>query len=126
MDEVSLRMALGRDVVDAIVAVNLCHIAPMPATLGLLALSGIALRDGGRLCIYGPFLVNGQPTTPSNANFDENLRAQNPSWGLRDVGELEEAAAQHQLVRSALDPMPSNNFFFVLEKKASAGQVPAQ
>ena len=50
------------------------------------------------------------------ARFDRNLRARDPSWGLRDVAEIDRLADEHQLVRKALDPMPSNNFFLVLEK----------
>ena len=102
---------------DAVVTVNLCHIAPSAATQGLLAGAGRSLRAGGRLCIYGPFLVDGKPTTPSNAEFDRSLRMRDPSWGIRDVGEIEKTAAGHSLVRRALDDMPSNNFFFVLEKQ---------
>lgn len=102
---------------DAVVAINLCHIAPFEATLGLLAGCGRVLRPGGRLCLFGPFLLDGQ-ATPSSARYDRELRERRSFWGLRDLGDIEAAAAEHALVRCALDRMPSDNYFLVLEKRA--------
>ena len=64
----------------------------------------------------GPFLIDGKPTTPSNADFDRSLRSRDPSWGLRDIDELDRAAVPFELKRCALDEMPSNNFFAVYKK----------
>ncbi len=54
--------------------------------------AGRLLRDGGRLFIYGPFMRDGAHTAPSNAAFDATLRAENPDWGVRDVGDLKSLA----------------------------------
>ena len=72
---------------DALVAINMIHIAPWSAALGLMAGAGKVLPPGGVLYLYGPFRENGMHTAPSNAAFDASLRARNPDWGVRDAGE---------------------------------------
>ena len=104
----------------AVVAINLTHISPMGATRGLAAGAGRCLRPGGRLFIYGPFLVDGQPTTPSNAEFDASLRGRNPEWGYRDVEEVTRIAAACGLQREEVEEMPANNLLLVFCKPAAA------
>jgi SAM-dependent methyltransferase len=94
----------------AMLAVNLCHIAPWQVTVGLLAGAGKVLSPGGPLFIYGPFKVEGQHTAPSNAAFDDSLRSANPSHGVRDLGDLVAAAEAVGLELSRRHDMPSNNF----------------
>uniref|UniRef100_A0A7S0HMP6 Methyltransferase domain-containing protein n=1 Tax=Phaeocystis antarctica TaxID=33657 RepID=A0A7S0HMP6_9EUKA len=101
---------------DAIVAINLCHIAPKEASRGLLRGAARALRPGGRLCVYGPFLIDGRPTSDSNAAFDASLQARDPSWGIRDVAALDSFGAP-ALRRVGLDEMPANNFLAVWERQ---------
>lgn len=108
---------LGGAPLDVVSAINLCHISPVEATSGLLAGAGRLLRAGGRCMIYGPFLVDGKPTTPSNAAFDASLRSQDASWGIRDIAALDTFAAEAGLTRVGFDEMPANNFFAVFEKK---------
>jgi SAM-dependent methyltransferase len=62
-------------VFDAVVASNLTHISPWPATLGLLAGAAAVLRPGGLCAIYGPFQLRGAFTTASNRAFHEHLVA---------------------------------------------------
>lgn len=65
------RAEAGRDHVDGIFAVNMCHISPLAATEGLVLSAGRLLCDGGFLAIYGPFKdENDQFTTESNKAFD--------------------------------------------------------
>lgn len=94
---------------DAMVAINMVHIAPWEATLGLFAGAGRLLRAGGLLCLYGPFLHDGAHNAPSNAAFDEALRARNPAWGLRDITDLERVAGQAGLTLAEVAEMPANN-----------------
>ncbi len=70
---------------DAVVAINMVHIAPWEAGLGLLRGAARLLRAGGMLCLYGCFRREGRHLTPGNAEFDAMLRQQNPAWGVRDV-----------------------------------------
>lgn len=98
---------------DVIVSINMVHIAPWTATLGLFSGAGRLLRDGGLLCLYGPFKRNGIHTADSNAAFDESLKARNPSWGLRDITDLAHAAESSGLRLSDTIEMPANNLTLV-------------
>ena len=103
---------------DAVLAVNLLHISPSEALVGTLEVAARALRAGGQLFFYGPFLVDGKPTTESNAAFDLDLKSRNAEWGLRDFGDVAKEAAKFGFAFTARDDMPSNNFFVVLTKAA--------
>src|SRR4051812_23470636 len=70
---------------DAIVSINMIHIAPWAAALGLMAGAARLLAPGSVLFLYGPFRENGRHTAPSNAAFDASLKAQDPQWGVRDL-----------------------------------------
>ena len=98
---------------DAIVSINMIHIAPWPATLGLFAGAGRLLRARGLLLLYGPFKQNGVHNAPSNAAFDESLKARNPSWGLRDLADLERVAVASGLRLVETIEMPANNMTLV-------------
>jgi cyclopropane fatty-acyl-phospholipid synthase-like methyltransferase len=97
------------DTVDAIFSANMIHIAPWEAALGLFRGAGRALRSGGVLVIYGPFRMGGAHTAPSNQAFDEELRARDPRWGVRDLEMLQAVAAEHGLALEERVPMPANN-----------------
>ena len=101
---------------DAIIAINMIHIAPWPATLGLLAGAGRVLRPGGLLFLYGPFREGGVHTADSNTAFDADLRARDPSWGVRDLHEITTLALQHGLLPPERIPMPSNNLSVVFRR----------
>jgi hypothetical protein len=58
----------------------------------------------------GAFKRDGAHTAPNNAAFDESLRAQNPEWGLRDIGDLDSLAQDAGLSPAALTAMPANNW----------------
>jgi SAM-dependent methyltransferase len=97
------------DSVDAIFTANMIHIAPWEAALGLFRGAGRTLRSGGVLVIYGPFRIGGAHTAPSNQAFDEELRARDPRWGVRDLEALQAVAAEHGLALEERVPMPANN-----------------
>lgn len=102
--------------VDATLAINVLHIAPTEASLGLISGSAQALRAGGRLIIYGPFKRGGKHTAPSNEAFDARLRERNPLWGLRDVDQLESNASEAGLSLLAVESVPANNFMLIFEQ----------
>lgn len=50
---------------DAMVCINMIHIAPWSATEGLMAGAGRLLGQGGPLVLYGPFRIDGAHTAAS-------------------------------------------------------------
>lgn len=102
---------------DAVVAINMVHISPWRATEGLTAGAGRVLPPGGVLYLYGAFRQEGRHTAPSNAVFDESLRARNPEWGVRDVAEVAAVAARHGLDLVRQVAMPANNLSLVFMRR---------
>ncbi|MEX0923515.1 MAG: DUF938 domain-containing protein [Rhodovibrionaceae bacterium] len=100
---------------DAVVCINMIHIAPWRAAEGLLAGAGRLLPAGGPLILYGPFVVAGE-TAESNRAFDASLKAQNPEWGLRALEEVAEAAGRHGLELTGTHAMPANNLSVVFRR----------
>jgi SAM-dependent methyltransferase len=98
---------------DAILSLNMVHIAPWAASLGLFAGAGRLLRDGGLLILYGPFMRHGAHNAPSNAAFDATLKARNPAWGLRDIADLERVGEFSGLTLRETIEMPANNLSLV-------------
>jgi hypothetical protein len=104
-----------QDPITAIVNINMIHIAPWAACLGLMAGAGRILSSGGILYLYGPFKQGGEHTAPSNAEFDQSLRQQNPEWGVRDLGDVVAIAKSHNLSHIKTYPMPANNLSVVFQ-----------
>jgi hypothetical protein len=100
----------------AVLCINMVHISPWDATLGLMRGAGAVLPAGGVLYLYGPFVQAGVPTAPSNQAFDDSLRTQNAEWGLRDLKAVTQAAAREGLVQEAVLPMPANNLSVIFRK----------
>jgi SAM-dependent methyltransferase len=102
---------------DAIVCLNLIHIAPWSVATALFAGAGLALRETGLLYLYGPYSVQGRHTALSNAAFDSALRAENPEWGVRDLKEVESLAKDQGFDLAETIEMPSNNFSVLFRKR---------
>jgi SAM-dependent methyltransferase len=105
---------------DAMISLNMVHIAPWEAALGLLAGAGRLLRPDGVLVFYGPFMLGGTHTAASNAAFDADLKRRDPRWGVRDVDDLIGAATPHGLELLELVAMPANNISLVFIKVGPA------
>src|SRR5262245_28673854 len=73
---------------DAIVAINMIHVAPWEAAIGLMAGAARVLPSAGVLYLYGAYQEEGRHTAPSNAVFDEWLRSRDPRWGVRDLADV--------------------------------------
>nr|WP_301301843.1 DUF938 domain-containing protein [Methylorubrum extorquens] len=101
---------------DAVVCINMTHIAPWAVTEGLMAGAGRLLPDSGSLYLYGPFRIGGAHTAASNALFDEDLRARDPDWGVRDLEAVVAVAGKHGLRITEQIAMPANNLSVVLRK----------
>jgi hypothetical protein len=104
-----------RDPIVAIVNINMIHIAPWSACLGLIAGAGRILPAGGILYLYGSFKQGGRHTAPSNAAFDQSLRAQNPEWGVRDLDDVVAVARNHHLSLVKTYTMPANNLSVIFQ-----------
>lgn len=98
---------------DAVICINMIHIAPWVATALLLAGARRVLGSEGVLYLYGPFRRDGQHTAPSNEAFDASLRARNPEWGVRDLGDVTAEASRAGFGRPTVIPMPANNLSVV-------------
>ncbi len=121
----NLRVPMRLDVVDAawpiasaaaIVCINMIHIAPWSAALGLIAGAERSLPVGGVLYLYGPYRFDGELTAPSNQAFDESLRARDPAWGVRDLRDIEAAARSRSLELGETVAMPANNHSLIFRR----------
>nr|WP_237219688.1 DUF938 domain-containing protein [Sphingomonas arenae] len=99
----------GVNAADALLAINMVHISPWEASIGLLDGAARLLPSGGPLILYGPWLVKGEPTAPSNLAFDADLRSRNPEWGLRKVEDFRAEGAERGLSLVDQRAMPANN-----------------
>lgn len=102
---------------DAIVCINMIHVAPWSATLALFEGAQRVLVPAGLLFLYGPYRRGGRHTAPSNAKFDAALRAHDSEWGLRDVEAIEQVATQAGILLNAVVAMPANNLSLVFRKR---------
>jgi cyclopropane fatty-acyl-phospholipid synthase-like methyltransferase len=101
---------------DAIVSINMIHIAPWRAAQGLMTGAARVLPAGAPLYLYGPFRARGQHTAPSNAAFDEGLKARDPEWGVRDLDEVTVLAREHGFSLQRTVAMPANNLSVVFRR----------
>lgn len=101
---------------DAIVAINMVHISPWSATVGLMTNAGRLLPPGGLLYLYGPYRREGYPFAASNADFDADLRRRDPDWGIRDIADVAAEGAAHGLRLAEIIEMPANNLSVLLRR----------
>jgi SAM-dependent methyltransferase len=101
---------------DAVVCINMIHISPWAATVGLMQGARRLLPPGGGLFLYGPYLEDGVETAPSNLAFDQSLKDRDPSWGLRRLETVTALAAEHGLAFDARIAMPANNLMVVYRR----------
>lgn len=101
---------------DAVISINVIHIAPWEATLALIKMAGALLAGDAPLIFYGPFHRSDVETTESNKAFDAKLKAENPGGGLRHVDEIATIATQEGFSPPLIFEMPSNNLLLVFKK----------
>ncbi len=104
------------DGAEAMLCLNMVHISPWAATLGLLRGAGLLLAPGAPLLLYGPYLEDGVETAPSNLAFDASLKARNPAWGLRRREDVEAAAAANGLLPAGRHALPANNLALLFHR----------
>lgn len=101
---------------DALVCINMIHIAPWEACQGLMRGAGRLLPAGGPLVLYGPYRRDGAHTAPSNAEFEAWLKARDRRFGVRDLEAVTAEAAVHGLALEDVVAMPANNFTVVFRR----------
>jgi hypothetical protein len=108
------------DRADAVLNINMVHISPWKAALGLLDGAAKLLEDGAPLILYGPWLTDSIPTAPSNRAFDSDLRRRNPEWGLRRVEDFAAEAGRRGFELVEQQQMPANNLMLLFRKGTGA------
>jgi cyclopropane fatty-acyl-phospholipid synthase-like methyltransferase len=101
---------------DAVVCINMIHISPWAACLGLLRGAARVLPQAGPLVLYGPFAIDGDFIADSNIAFDQRLRAEDPRWGVRELRDVERAASDRGLRLDRCVPRPANNHVVVFRR----------
>lgn len=105
--------------VDLIVLSNLLHLISTVEARTLINEVALALGPGGRFVLYGPFMRDGELTSPGDQQFDASLRQHDPDLGYKDdfdtIDWLQSAGLD---LRHVLE-MPANNLAFVTEKPPS-------
>jgi cyclopropane fatty-acyl-phospholipid synthase-like methyltransferase len=101
---------------DAVVCINMIHIAPWEATAALMRGAAHILSPNGMLFLYGPFKQDGEHTAPSNAEFDASLRAQDARWGVRGLEAVACAASAAGFAAPVIEPMPANNLSVIFRR----------
>jgi hypothetical protein len=94
---------------DGIICINMVHISPWDATVGLIKGAAAVLSPASPFYLYGPYKREGFATAPSNQAFDRNLRDRNPTWGLRDLDAVAAIARSVGFSAPGVTEMPANN-----------------
>jgi SAM-dependent methyltransferase len=102
---------------DAVGAINMVHTTPWTGIQGLIEGAARVLMAGGLLFLYGPFREAGVHTAASNAAFDSDLQARDPSWGIRDLDHISSLASQHGFQPPERIAMPANNLSVVFYRR---------
>jgi hypothetical protein len=101
---------------DAVLCINMIHIAPWSACLALLEGASRQLASGAPLVLYGPYREGGRHTAPSNEAFDASLRERDPAWGVRDLETVTAEAGARGFALEEVVTMPANNRTVVLRR----------
>jgi hypothetical protein len=102
---------------DVVLSINMVHISPWEAALGLIDGAGRLLGEGQPLILYGPWIVEGLAMAASNFAFDLDLKRRNPRWGLRRVSDFASAAEQRGFTLAGERSMPANNTMLLFRKR---------
>jgi len=101
---------------DGIICINMVHISPWEATLGLVKGAAAILPSTAPFYLYGPYKREGFATAPTNQAFDRSLRDRNATWGLRDLEAVAAAAQSVGFSVPTITEMPANNLSVVFRR----------
>lgn len=100
----------------AILCINMIHIAPWEAAIGLFEKAAQLLPADAPLFLYGPYFRDDLETAASNLAFDRSLKSRNLQWGIREVKDMDGLAERNGFQRSSLIEMPANNVSLIYRK----------
>lgn len=115
MEKETAAMLDGIGEFDLMICINMIHISPWEATLGLMKEASKRLSDTGFLYCYGPYRENGT-SVASNLKFEEWLKSKDPGYGLRDLEKVCIVAEENGLKLVKRFEMPANNLSLVFQK----------
>jgi hypothetical protein len=101
---------------DGIICINMIHISPWEATVGLIKGAAARLPSKSPLYLYGADKREGFEMAPSNQAFDQSLRDREPNWGLRDLEAVAATAQTSGFSGPAITEMPANNLSTVFRR----------
>lgn len=117
LDATDAIWADGLPPADAVVSLNVIHIAPWAVARGLAAGAARVVKPGGLVFLYGPFM-EGEATAPSNLGFDASLKSRNPDWGVRDLDAVKSLFQAQGFNFEDRIEMPANNLSLVFGRPA--------
>lgn len=107
---------IAGDQFDILSAFNVIHISPWDVTEGLFRAAELLGSEECRVFLYGPFRINGEHTSESNASFEEWLKQKDPAFGVRDIDDVCQVAEQKGYYLSERHTMPANNYMMEFSK----------
>ena len=107
---------------DAVLNINMIHIAPWDACIGLFKLASEMVHSNGFVYLYGPFKMAGVHTSASNNRFDVSLKQRNAAWGVRNLEDVVSLAKGYGFPQFEIHDMPANNKSIIFKKQADSFQ----
>ena len=98
---------------DVCYTANTFHIVSMQLVQRVFRHSAALLSNGGKLCVYGPFKIDGEFTSDGNRQFDQQLRSENASQGIREISDLDRLAKEYDFSSAHVIDMPANNCLLI-------------
>jgi len=99
-----------------IISMNVIHIAPISVLNGIFINATRLLRKNGLLIFYGPFKNRLEHNGEGNKLFDQRLKDENPTWGIRCMSSLKELGQNTELFHFKTIEMPTNNHILIFKK----------
>ena len=100
----------------AILCINMVHISPWEASIGLFKKAAGLLDQGMPFMLYGPYFRGDAPTAQSNLDFDRSLKSRDLRWGIREVADMDALADKYGFARVRLVEMPANNLSLIYRR----------
>lgn len=101
---------------DVVYTANTFHIMHWKECKSLMKLLGHRLRENSKVMIYGPFKYGGAFTSPSNEEFDQQLKTRDPSSGIRSFEDVNNGMIKNGFELVFDYDMPANNRLLVYKR----------